>query len=71
MIFISPQKLFSFSRYLMYFPPFGLNTEIYRANLRIQSESGKIRPRKTPNKDTFGAVVLKDSPFIHDRGFCG
>ena len=31
-----------------YFPAFGLYTEIYSVNLRIQSESGKIRTRKTP-----------------------
>ena len=30
----------------LYFPEFGLNTEIYRVNLRIQSEFGKIRARK-------------------------
>ena len=29
-----------------YFTVFGLNTEIYRANARIQSEYGKIRTRK-------------------------
>ena len=36
-----------------YFPAFGLNTEVYSVNLHIQSECGKIRPRKTPNADTF------------------
>ena len=36
-----------------YFLAFGLNTEIYRANLRIQSESGKIWTRKTQNRVTF------------------
>ena len=30
-----------------YFPTFGLNTEIYTVFLRIQSECGKIRTRKT------------------------
>ena len=30
-----------------YFPAFGLNTEIYSVNLRIQSEYRKIRTRKT------------------------
>ena len=40
----------------LYFPEFGLNTEIYRANLHIQSECGKIKTRKTPNKGTFYAV---------------
>ena len=33
-----------------------MNTEIYRVNLRIQSEYGKIGARKTPNSDTFYAV---------------
>ena len=32
----------------LYFPLFGLNTEIYGINLRIQSEYRKIRTRKTP-----------------------
>ena len=31
----------------LHFPVFGLNTEIYRVNLRIQSECRKIRTRKT------------------------
>ena len=29
-----------------YFPVFGLNTEIYEVNFRIQSEYGKMRTRK-------------------------
>ena len=29
-----------------YFPTFVLNTEIYRVNLRIQSECGKMQTRK-------------------------
>ena len=36
-----------------YFPPFGLNTVRYSVSLLIQSESGKIRTRITPNMDTF------------------
>ena len=40
-----------------YFPVFRLNTERYRESLRIQSECGKIRTRKTPNTDTFYAVL--------------
>ena len=36
-----------------YFPAFGLNAEIYRVNLRIQSKCGKKRTKKPPNKDTF------------------
>ena len=34
-----------------YLPAFGLNTEIYGVNLRIQSEHGKIR---TKNNSVFG-----------------
>ena len=34
-----------------YFPVFGLNTEIYEVNLRIQSECKKIR---TKNNSVFG-----------------
>ena len=41
-----------------YFPAFGLNTERYSASIRIQSEYGKIRTRKTPDTDTFDAVCL-------------
>ena len=39
-----------------YFPAFGLNTERYSVSLRIQSECGKIRTKKTPNTDTFNAM---------------
>ena len=39
-----------------HFPAFGLNTGICSVNLRIQSKSGKIKTRKTPNMDTFYAV---------------
>ena len=39
-----------------YFPVFGLNTERCSVSVRIQSESRKIRTRKTPNMDTFHAV---------------
>ena len=39
-----------------YCPEFGLNTERYSVSLRIQSERGKIRTRKTPNMDTIHAV---------------
>ena len=38
------------------FPAFGLNTEIYRVNLRIQSKCEKMRTRKTPDTDTFHEV---------------
>ena len=39
------------------FPVFGLNTEIYRVNFRIQSGCGKTQIRKTPDTDTFCAVI--------------
>ena len=42
-----------------YFSLFGLNTEIYSVNLRIQSEYGKIRPEKTSYLDTFHTVDKK------------
>ena len=35
------------------FPVFGLNTEIYRVNLRIQSECGKKQTRETTNTDSY------------------
>ena len=41
-----------------YFPAFRLNTEIYGESLRIQSECGKTRTRKTPNKDIFLTVEV-------------
>ena len=41
-----------------HFSAFGLNTEIFRVNLCIQSRCGKMRARKTPNTDIFH-VVLK------------
>ena len=40
-----------------YFPAFGLNTERYGVSPHIQSESGKIKTRITPNMDTFHAVT--------------
>ena len=40
------------------FPTFGLNTERKFVPLRIQSEYGKIRTRKTPNTETFYAVDI-------------
>ena len=42
----------------LHFPEFGLNTEVYFVNLRIQSECGKIRTIKTLNMDTFHAVCV-------------
>ena len=44
-----------------YFPKFGLNTERYFVYLRIQSECGKIRTGKTPNRNSFHAVILTNS----------
>ena len=41
-----------------YFLAFGLNTDIYRVILCIQPKCGKIRTRKTPNKDIFQTVSL-------------
>ena len=49
-------RIWSFSG--PHFPVFGLNTETYGVSLRIQSERGKIQTRKTPNTETFHAVVL-------------
>ena len=46
-----------------YFLTFGVHIERYRVSLRIQSEYGKIRTRKTPNTNNFHAVV-KFSPFF-------
>ena len=44
-----------------YFPVFGLNTEIYVINLRIQLECRKIpRPEITPYLYTFHAVLGLD-----------
>ena len=54
-------RIWSFSG--PHFPAFGLNTERtkyeemrYFVSLRIQSECGKTRTRRTPNTDTFYAV---------------
>ena len=41
-----------------YFLAFGLNTERYWVSLRILSECGKIRARKTTNTGTFHAVYV-------------
>ena len=39
------------------FPAFGLNTDIYYVNPRVQFECGEMRTIKTPNMYTFHAVV--------------
>ena len=54
------------------FPVFGLNTEIYSLNLRIQSEYKKIGPEITPYLDTFHAVTVLKKPEVSclgDGGF--
>ena len=40
----------------LYFPAFELNTEIYKVNLRIQSECRKTRTGKILNTNTFHVV---------------
>ena len=61
------QKVLILGKYLLrekcsghYFPIFGLNTEIYGVNLRVQSEYGKIRTRKN---SIFGHFSRSD--FVH------
>ena len=44
-----------------YFPVFGLNTKIYSANLRIQSEYRKIRTRKN---SVFGLFSRSESALL-------
>ena len=41
-----------------YFPAFGMNTERYSVYVRIESESGKIWTRKSPDTVTFHAVKV-------------
>ena len=41
-----------------HFLAFGLNTEVYSVNLRIQSEYGKMQTRKTPNTESYHAVKV-------------
>ena len=40
-----------------YFPAFGMNTKRYSVSLHIQSKYVKIQTSKTPNTDTFHAVI--------------
>ena len=49
------------SRNCPYFPAFRFNTETYFVSLCIQSESGKIQSRITPNTDTFYVVFVNQS----------
>ena len=56
-----------------YFPTFRLNMETYSVSLRIQSEIGKIRTKKTPNTNTFHAVVVSEltiATFKITTNFC-
>ena len=39
-----------------HFLAFGLNTEVYSVNLRIQSEYGKMQTRKAPKTESYHAV---------------
>ena len=41
-----------------HFPAFGLNTQRYGVSLCVQTESGKMRTRITPNTGTFHAVTI-------------
>ena len=43
-----------------YFAAFRLNKERYQVSLRIQSECGKIRTRKTPNTELFTQFYFRD-----------
>ena len=45
-----------------YFPAFGLNTDIYSVKLRIQSECGKIKTRKTLNIDFSRSAIQNENP---------
>ena len=49
-----------------YFPAFGLNTETYYVNIRIQSEWRYMQTRKTPNTDTF-YVALRMTAFVFNN----
>ena len=42
----------------LYFPASRLNTERYSVYLHIQCECMKIQTRKTPNTDSFHAVII-------------
>ena len=54
---VTRRKVSVFGVFLVpYFAAFVLNTERYGVSLRIWSECGQIRTRKTPTTDTFHAV---------------
>ena len=42
----------------LYFPVFGMNTEIYRVNLRVHSKYGEIQTRKNSSFGHFFAVLM-------------
>ena len=65
--FIKSVRIRSFSG--PYFPAFGLNTKIYRLNLRIQSKCTKNRGRKTANTDNFYALTGSKIPESFFRKF--
>ena len=48
-----------------YFPALELNKEIYRIDIRIQFESGKIWTRKTMHLDNFCAVSVRLNPLSY------
>ena len=48
----------------LYFPVIGLNPETCILNIRIPFKCGKTRTRKTPNMDTFHAVLGKKRCFF-------
>ena len=48
-----------------YFPAIRLNTERCRVSVRIQSKWRKIQSRRTPNTDTFRAVIV--SSVVRDQ----
>ena len=52
-----------------FFPLFGLNTEIYGVNHRIQSECREIRSTKIPNTDIFHLVELSEKKEDEAQGY--
>ena len=51
------------------FPVFGLNTEVYGVNLRIQSEYRKIRTRKNSVFGHFSRSVTLEQQYLFQRVF--
>ena len=52
-----------------YCPAFGLHTKRHSVSLHIQSRFGEIRTRKTPNTDTFHAMLAYKSVYGHAMNF--